>query len=170
MDKPVHLIEFETMLLSRYTLNPRFSSTKRVLDRSAYLLLNRLELEGPMSIRQLSSALQLDESTLSRQTNALLRAELVERIADPDCGLARKFRATAEGRRRLDTVRATNIAGISTVLTDWSADDVATFAAYLQRFNNSIEERAGNPWPRPDGEAATGSPAEPSQYETLHTP
>lgn len=155
MDKPVHLVEFETMLLSRYTINPRYGSSNGLLDRSAYLLLNRLTLEGPMSIRQLSNALQLDESTLSRQTNALLRAELVERIADPDSGTARKFRITTAGCDRLETVRTANVSGMDKVLDDWTPEEVATFAAYLKRFNNSIECRSGNRWPRPaDGHAA----------------
>lgn len=53
-----------------------------------------------MSIGQLSDAFGLDASTLNRQTAAMLRGNLVERIADPDGGIARKFRITAEGERR----------------------------------------------------------------------
>ncbi len=35
------------------------------------------------------------------------------------------------------------------VLADWSDEDIAGFADYLQRFNTSIERLAGKPWPRP---------------------
>lgn len=168
MDNPVHLVEFETMLLSRYTINPRYGSSNGLLDRSAYLLLNRLRLEGPMTIRQLSDALQLDDSTLSRQTNALLRAELVERIANPESGTARKLRITTEGRDRLETVRTAHVTGMDKVLAEWTPEEVATFAAYLKRFNNSIEERSGNRWPRPaDDDAATPS-AEPDPNALHH--
>ncbi|MFC7584962.1 hypothetical protein ACFQYP_15390 [Nonomuraea antimicrobica] len=36
------------------------------------------------------------------------------------------------------------------MLAGWSADDVATFAAYLKRFNTDIERLGGRPWPRPE--------------------
>jgi DNA-binding MarR family transcriptional regulator len=139
MDKPTHLIEFETMLLGRH----------RHLDRSAYLLLNRIHITGPMSIGQLSDAFGLDVSTLNRHTSALLRAGLVERIPDPDGGIARKFRLTDEGERWLREEREKNILGLEKVLAGWTAEDVAAFAAYLRRFNTDIEHLAGRPWPRP---------------------
>ncbi|WP_182903029.1 MarR family winged helix-turn-helix transcriptional regulator [Microbispora sp. H10830] len=139
MDKPTHLIEFETMLLGRH----------RHLDRSAYLLLNRILVTGPMSIGQLSDAFGLDVSTLNRHTSALLRAGLVERIPDPDGGIARKFRLTEEGERWLGEEREKNILGLEKVLAGWTAEDVAAFAAYLRRFNTDIEHLAGRPWPRP---------------------
>ncbi|GLX10113.1 MarR family transcriptional regulator [Microbispora sp. NBRC 16548] len=139
MDKPTHLIEFETMLLGRH----------RHLDRSAYLLLNRIHATGPMSIGQLSDAFGLDVSTLNRHTSALLRAGLVERIPDPGGGIARKFRLTEEGERWLGEEREKNILGLEKVLAGWTAEDVTAFAAYLRRFNTDIEHLAGRPWPRP---------------------
>ncbi len=139
MDKPTHLIEFETMLLGRH----------RHLDRSAYLLLNRIHVTGPMSIGQLSDAFGLDVSTLNRHTSALLRAGLVERIPDPDGGIARKFRLTEEGERWLGEEREKNILGLEKVLAAWTAEDVTAFAGYLRRFNTDIEHLAGRPWPRP---------------------
>lgn len=148
MDGPMDLVEFETMLLSRYTLNPHFRSANGLLERSAYLLLSRLAVAGPLSIRQLSDALRLDASTLNRQTGVLLRTRLVERIADPDGGIARKFRLTEAGRARLEAARAAGVEGLAKVLNGWPSEDVAAFAAYLRRFNNAIEALAGSPWPR----------------------
>ncbi|SEG88087.1 DNA-binding transcriptional regulator, MarR family [Thermomonospora echinospora] len=151
MDKPMHLIEFETMLIGRHrdTTMVRAIRGDRHLDRSAYLLLNRIQLEGPMSIGQLSEAFGLDASTLNRQTSAMLRAGLVERIPDPEGGIARKFHITEEGRHRLDSERAGNIRGLEKVLADWAPEDAAAFAAYLRRFNIDIERLTGKPWPRP---------------------
>ncbi|GAA1372438.1 MarR family winged helix-turn-helix transcriptional regulator [Streptomyces beijiangensis] len=150
MDKPVRLIEFETMLLGRYShlINPHVRRSGGRLDRSAYLLLSRIQMDGPMSIGQLSDAFGLDASTLNRQTAAMLRAEVVERIPDPDGGIARKFRITAEGEHSLDSDRAEYIAALEKVMTDWSSEEVATFAAFLQRFNSDIERLEGHPWPR----------------------
>ncbi|MBF6173647.1 MarR family winged helix-turn-helix transcriptional regulator [Nocardia blacklockiae] len=150
MDKPTDLVEFETMLLGRYTLNPRYRRDSTHLDRSAYLLLSRLSIDGPMSIGQLSDAFRLDASTLNRQTAALVRSGLVERIPDPQGGMARKFRVTDSGESKLAAERRANVEGLGRVLADWSADDVAAFAAYLQRFNTDIERLDGRPWPRPE--------------------
>jgi DNA-binding MarR family transcriptional regulator len=150
MDKPTDLIEYETMVLGRHSLaTSRARREGGLLERSAYILLSRLRVEGPMSIRQLSEAFDLDPSTLNRQTSAMLRGGLAERIPDPEGGIARKFRVTAEGERRLDAERGQIVAGIDKIMADWTPDEVGSFAAFLQRFNTDIERLAGRPWPRP---------------------
>ncbi|MFE6036940.1 MarR family winged helix-turn-helix transcriptional regulator [Streptomyces sp. NPDC056452] len=151
MDKPTHLIEFETMLLGRHLQlsAPRLRRNSQNLDRSAYTLLSRIRMEGPMSIGQLSDAFGLDASTLNRQTAAMLRAGLVERIPDPDGGIARKFRITEEGAQGLDAERSANIRGLEKVMAEWDPEEVAAFATYLKRFNTDIEHLDGRPWPRP---------------------
>ncbi|MEV8019157.1 MarR family transcriptional regulator [Streptomyces sp. NPDC086554] len=151
MEKPVGRVEFETMLLGRHShlYNPRTRATGGRLDRSAYVVLSRIQMDGPMSIGQLSDAFGLDASTLNRQTAAMLRAGLVERIPDPDGGLARKFRISAEGEHQLDADRADYTGGLEKVFSDWAPEDVAAFADYLQRFNGDIERLEGHPWPRP---------------------
>lgn len=151
MDEPIRRLEFETMLLSRHAhlFNAQARRASRRLDRSAYVLLTRIEIDGPMSIGQLSDAFGLDSSTLNRQTAAMLRAGVVERIPDPDGGIARKFSITAEGRRRLTEDRRRNTESLERVLADWSPDEVADFTALLHRFNGDIERLEGRPWPRP---------------------
>lgn len=150
MNGPVDLVEFESMLLTKYTLNPRFRSGNGLLERSAYLLLSRIELAGPQTIREFGDALRLDASTLNRQTRALLRDRLVERIPDPEGGIARKFQLTNAGLNRLHAARAVNIEGMTRVMADWTPEDIAAFGAYLRRFNRNIERLDGRPWPRPD--------------------
>lgn len=138
------------MVLGRHmTPVRRRADVENHLDRSAYTLLSRLQVQGPMSIGELSEAFGLDASTLNRQTAAMVRSGLVERIADPDGGLARKFRVTREGQERLSADRAENVHGLQLVLQDWPDDDVALLAELLQRFNADIERRDGRAWPRP---------------------
>lgn len=118
------------------------------LDRSAFILLSRIEAEGPMSIGQLADAFGLDTSTVNRQSAAMLRAGVAERIPDPGGGLARKLRITAEGRRRLRAERDWSAGGLRKVLADWEPGDVARLLESLTRFNRSIEGLTGKPWPR----------------------
>ncbi|MGP4050934.1 MarR family winged helix-turn-helix transcriptional regulator [Streptomyces sp. 2A115] len=148
--KPTDLIEFEATLLGRH-LNPltaRARGLRGRLDRSACLLLSRLQAEGPMTIGGLSTAFGLDASTLNRQTAAMLRSGIVERIPDPDGRIARKFAVTAEGERRLTAHRAENVDGLEKVMADWSPEEVAEFATLLSRLNRDIERCDGRPWPR----------------------
>ncbi|MYW68711.1 MarR family transcriptional regulator [Streptomyces sp. SID8379] len=139
------------MLLGRhgYLFGSRSRPADWHLDRSAYILLTRIQLVGPMSIGQLSDATGLDASTLNRQTAAMKRAGLVERIPDPDGGIARKFRITQEGEKSLDDDRARYLGILEGLLDDWSTDEVADFAASLRRLNHAIERLDGRPWPRP---------------------
>ncbi|MBW5247577.1 MarR family transcriptional regulator [Streptomyces poriferorum] len=147
MDMPVDRIEFETMLLGRH-MSLLTSRGGGRLDRSAYILLSRIRAEGPMSIGQLRDAFGLDTSTLNRQTAAMLRVGVVERIPDPDGGIARKFAITAEGEHRLDKDRAENRDGLQRVLAEWTPEEAAQLADSLARLNRDIERLDGRPWPR----------------------
>ncbi|SEP68585.1 DNA-binding transcriptional regulator, MarR family [Streptomyces sp. yr375] len=151
METPTHEVEYEQMLLSRHTfMNQRGGRRKNsLMERSAYILLSRIRVQGPMSIGELSDAFGLDASTLNRQTAAAMRAGLVERIPDPAGGMARKFRITDEGARSLDAEREGIVDVLDQVMRDWSDDDRTAFATYLRRFNNGIEAIGGIPWPRP---------------------
>ncbi|OMI40290.1 putative HTH-type transcriptional regulator [Streptomyces sparsogenes DSM 40356] len=120
------------------------------LDRSAYLLLSYLDTAGPMSIGGLADAFGLDVSTVNRQTGALLRAGLLERIPDPQGGLARKLRATTLGADALAADRERRRAGLARVLADWTPEEVARFEEALTRFNREVEADEGRSWPRPE--------------------
>ncbi|NJQ06677.1 MarR family winged helix-turn-helix transcriptional regulator [Streptomyces lonarensis] len=151
MSRATDEVEYEQMLLSRHAfLHHRGGRSKDgLLERSAYVLLSRLRVQGPMSIGELSEAFGLDASTLNRQTAAALRAGLVDRIPDPAGGMARKFRLTAEGARLLEEERRSIVSSLDDVMADWPEEDVAAFAGYLRRFNSGIERIGGRPWPRP---------------------
>ena len=67
-------IEYEQIMLSRYTIAHRRHSGG--LDRSVYLLMSRIDGQGPMTITELSQALRLDNSTLQRQVTAAIKAAI----------------------------------------------------------------------------------------------
>jgi DNA-binding MarR family transcriptional regulator len=141
-------LETELTLLARHHLHASQRGADRLLDRSGYHLLGRLE-HGPMSLKQLSEAFRLDPSTVNRQVAALLRAGLVERVADPDGGVARLLRPTAKGLDHLHRDRAAIQADVGKVLSGWDREDALRLCELLERFNTSIEELEGGPWPRP---------------------
>jgi DNA-binding MarR family transcriptional regulator len=140
-------VEYEQMLLQRHSLASY--GRGHGLERSAYILLSRIRVQGPMSISELSEAFGLDASTLNRQTAAAVRAGLLDRIPDPEGGIARKFTLTDEGAAALDAQREQILGSLDKVMADWSEDDLAAFAGFLKRFNTDIERHAGRVWPRP---------------------
>lgn len=141
-------IERELNLLSRHFLTT-VQHRDVSLDRSGYLLLGRLELEQPMSLRALAEAFRLDLSTINRQVAALRRRGLVERITDPGGGAAHLYRPTADGLQLLRRDRAVLQTGIEHVVGGWSAEQRAELHAVLLHLNTSIERLESRPWPRP---------------------
>lgn len=117
------------------------------LDRSAVALLACLDAGGAMSLSELRTVLGRDVSTLNRQTAALLRDDLAERIPDPEGGIARKFRISPAGKQRLDDERASNRTATKMLLDGWTDEEIEQFAAALERFNTAIEARSGRHWP-----------------------
>ncbi|WP_226900250.1 MarR family winged helix-turn-helix transcriptional regulator [Nonomuraea phyllanthi] len=135
-------IERELMLIGRYKELAAAAAPcpePRLERGSSYILLSRLEAEGPMSIGQLALAFSLDTSTVNRQTAVLLRDGLAERIPDPEGGMARKLRVTEEGLRRVAGEREHRLKGLASVLKDWTPEELAAFAEGLAHFNASIE-------------------------------
>ncbi len=143
-------IERELMILTRQremTAPHRLAGVDG-LDRSAYVLLSRIEAQGPMSVTDLVDAFGLAPSTLTRQTAALLKDGLVERTLDPEGGIARKFRMTRKGREMLRANREVVVDGIARVVAGWTPERLDGFIADLRQFNQDIEQITGRPWPR----------------------
>ncbi|MBF6466475.1 winged helix-turn-helix transcriptional regulator [Nocardia beijingensis] len=142
-------LTFELSLLSRHFPAALLRRPGFRLDRSAYLILTRLELDHPLSLRELSEAFQLDISTINRQVGAMLKQGLVDRVPDPDGGIARKVRASAKGLESLASDRMQSRQGIGAVVADWTEADVELLGKLIERFNQSVEDKEQNPWPRP---------------------
>lgn len=144
----LNVLERELTLLSRQYLKTQDRGLG--LDRSAYLILGRLEAEGPLTIKELAEAFGLDVSTVSRQIAALRRSLHVEPCLDPAGGTARRFRPSADGLLQLRTDRKRYAVGVERTIDEWSTADQERFAELLMRFNMAIEDLEGRRWPRPD--------------------
>ncbi|MFC4119017.1 MarR family winged helix-turn-helix transcriptional regulator [Nonomuraea zeae] len=143
-------IERELLILTRQRelTTPRPALGDDRLERSAYVLLTRLDIQGPMSIADFVEAFGLAASTFNRQTAALLKDGLVERTLDPNGGIARKFRITRKGAERLAAERGRLTTGVAKVLADWPSERLERFVADLEQFNMDVERLSGRIWPR----------------------
>lgn len=112
--------------------------TRGTLDRAAYLLLSRLDQEGPTGVKALAAGMGIDSSTVTRQVAPLVDSGLVKRTADPDDGRAVVLRISARGSDRLEEVRRSRRRLMTLLTEDWTEEERAAFCALLTRFNASI--------------------------------
>ncbi|MFJ7999855.1 MarR family winged helix-turn-helix transcriptional regulator [Streptomyces sp. NPDC096310] len=127
------------------------------MDRAAYLLLNRLDQEGPMGVKALAAGMGIDSSTVTRQVAPLVDTGLVKRTSHPEDGRAVVLQLSARGLAKLDEVRSSRRALMAQVTADWTEDERDSFTTLLTRLNGAFASRGAR---LPAGEQP-GTDAEP---------
>ncbi|SEO90103.1 MarR family winged helix-turn-helix transcriptional regulator [Actinacidiphila rubida] len=110
------------------------------MDRAAYLLLNRLDREGPMGVKALAEAMGIDSSTVTRQVAPLVDTGLVKRTSHPEDGRAVVLALSPRGRSRLEEVRDSRRRLMAQVTEDWTTQEREVFTGLLARFNTALAE------------------------------
>ncbi|NGO69097.1 MarR family transcriptional regulator [Streptomyces boncukensis] len=108
------------------------------MDRAAYLLLNRLDQEGPMGVKALAAGMGIDSSTVTRQVAPLVESGLVKRTSHPEDGRAVVLQLSPRGQARLEEVRSSRRELMQVVTDDWTDEERETFCALLTRFNTAL--------------------------------
>ncbi|MFD1175728.1 MarR family winged helix-turn-helix transcriptional regulator [Paenibacillus puldeungensis] len=131
-------IELEIAILYRRITSMTTSAKAGKLERSAYLLLHHIRLSGSIGVKALAEEIQLDVSTVSRQTAALEHKGYVTRQPDPADGRAYFLRLTKLGEEEYLNYRQARLAHIRQLLENWSEDESQQFGQLLQKFNQSF--------------------------------
>jgi DNA-binding MarR family transcriptional regulator len=113
------------------------------LQPAAYALLARVDELGSVRAGDLGSYFGIDKGAISRQVALLERVGLVARAPDADDGRARRLVVTDEGRKRLEHARSGRRRLVREQLDRWPAEEVATLARLLGRFNRQMDAAAG---------------------------
>ncbi|WP_426509841.1 MarR family winged helix-turn-helix transcriptional regulator [Dactylosporangium sp. McL0621] len=119
----------------------KWNEAGRGLERPAYVLLNRIAVDGPFRLSALAADVALDLSTVSRQVAALESAGLIGRYQDPHDRRASLVEVTELGREVFAENRARWLAIWEDLLSDWTPHQRAEFAELFTRLNESIAER-----------------------------
>jgi DNA-binding MarR family transcriptional regulator len=141
-DEVLGTIETQVALLMRLGEATRRSTEvkpHRALDRAAYVILRRLQQDGPQNVSVLAAALNLDGSTVTRQVTALQKDGLIERRRDPRDGRGTVIEATALGLQQVEAVREARRSLYGTVLRDYSGAEREELAATLERFTAALD-------------------------------
>ncbi len=108
------------------------------MDRAAYLLLNRLDQEGPMGVKALAGSMGIDSSTVTRQVAPLVDSGMVKRTSHPEDGRAVVLQLSPRGKARLEEVRSSRRDLMARVTDDWTAEERDLFCDLLTRFNIAL--------------------------------
>ncbi|MEU8541935.1 MarR family transcriptional regulator [Streptomyces sp. NPDC048717] len=137
-------LQHQVAVFARRAEQTRLAGTGQLrtsMDRAAYLLLNRLDLEGPMGVKALAAGMGIDSSTVTRQVAPLVDTGLVKRTSHPEDGRAVVLELSARGRTRLEEVRDSRRQLMAEVTEGWSADERESFCTLLTRFNSALSAR-----------------------------
>jgi DNA-binding MarR family transcriptional regulator len=111
------------------------------MDRAAYLLLNRLDHEGPMGVKALAAGMGIDSSTVTRQVAPLVDTGLVKRTSHPEDGRAVILQLSPRGTARLEEVRSSRRQLMALLTQDWAEEEREVFCTLLTRFNEALSAR-----------------------------
>ncbi|MFG2625144.1 MarR family winged helix-turn-helix transcriptional regulator [Streptomyces sp. NPDC048473] len=111
----------------------------------SYTLLAHIDDRHGCRATDLAAHYMLDKSTVSRQIGALEKLGLVERHPDPDDHRIQVLHPTEAGTQALASTQASRRSAYQERLADWTADDLASFAEYLLRYNAAGDTSATAP-------------------------
>ncbi|WP_037916253.1 MarR family winged helix-turn-helix transcriptional regulator [Actinacidiphila yeochonensis] len=107
------------------------------LSLVSYTILAHLEDQQGCRATDLAAYYLLDKSTVSRQVAALEQAGLLERRRDPADHRVHVLHLAPRGVELLASARTRRRDTFQERLADWAPEDLARFAAYLVRYNES---------------------------------
>lgn len=150
-------LQHEVALFARRAEQTRLGGVGQVrnsMDRAAYLLLNRLDKEGPMGVKALAASMGIDSSTVTRQVAPLVDTGLVKRTSHPEDGRAVVLQLSPRGVARLEEVRSSRRQLMAELTRDWAPEEREVFCALLTRFNGALSARTA-----PSGVSGTDAPS-----------
>lgn len=143
VDPLLESIQHQVALFARRAEQTRLGGVgqaRNSMDRAAYLLLNRLDQEGPTGVKALAAGMGIDSSTVTRQVAPLVDSGLVKRASHPDDGRAVVLELSPRGRQRLEQVRTSRRDLMAVLTKDWTPQERDVFCSLLTRFNIGLSE------------------------------
>ncbi len=103
------------------------------LDRGGYWVLAKLASLAPIRLSDLSAALELDPSTVSRHVKTLWHAGLVGRESDPGDRRAALLTPTDAGREALEASRRLRLQALADAMAGWPEAERTLLVELLER-------------------------------------
>jgi DNA-binding MarR family transcriptional regulator len=110
------------------------------LGKEAYWMLVRVDEFGPMRSSDLAAVLKVDASAISRHSQKLVAAGLLERTIDPVDGRACLLAVSERGREAMEEAVSFRRAQLAELLNEWSDRDRAHLTALLDRLADDLQQ------------------------------
>ncbi len=142
-DETLSALEHEMGVLVRRLRRVIAERAKMVhpdLSPVAYSMLMALYDSGPRRASDLVDQFSIDKGAVSRQVQALLELDLIERSPDPEDRRAAILAITDEGRGRLQTIMQSRRDEVRGRLAGWETQELSDFVTALGRYNATLED------------------------------
>jgi DNA-binding MarR family transcriptional regulator len=141
-DETLRALEHEMSILVRRirrVIAERARMLHPELSPVAYSMLLALNDSGPRRASDLVDMFSIDKGAVSRQVQALLELDLIDRTPDPEDRRAMILAISEEGHRRLANISTVRRSELGEKLGDWSESDLSGFVRSLSRYNAALE-------------------------------
>ncbi|MBP2437159.1 MarR family winged helix-turn-helix transcriptional regulator [Microbacterium amylolyticum] len=126
-----------------------FAQFRRVLAENAdrlhagmlpgtYKLFSVIARRAPITAKELAASLSIDKGQVSRMVRELEDLALVARSPDPNDGRSSVIEPTENGRQRLEAARGAQEHTLTTIMREWSIDDIERLGDLLHRLTARI--------------------------------
>jgi DNA-binding MarR family transcriptional regulator len=108
------------------------------MSRSAFILLQRVQANGPLSMGELARLAHMDAGATARKISQLEREGYITRCSSTTDGRVILVRTTPQGRAVAQRIAKTLKNHMSEALDEWSDCDLQTFSTLLERFLSDL--------------------------------
>lgn len=109
------------------------------LTQYSYLTLRAVRVKGPLTIGDVAAEMGMDHSQASKRVSQLERVGLIVRSTDANDRRSSVVSISPEGRDLLDTVRATQLDGLTTLLAPIDTADRNVYEPLVQRYVETLQ-------------------------------
>lgn len=122
------------------TLVNEFDKANVKLTVEQYFLLNMLNCEGGLILKELAEIVSVDKSSVLRQINSLEEHQFVARATDPEDKRRKIIYITPPGTEALDEAREVDLKIDRKISRSLSDKELQTFEDVLENLHKSITE------------------------------
>jgi DNA-binding MarR family transcriptional regulator len=130
---------------------PRLAHFEQPVSLVPLAVVHRL---APARVKDVACELHVDMSVASRQLAALASAGYIRRDQDPDDRRAQLVSPTEEGKQALQRAHDRIVGVFASALADWSAEEITSLTAGLDRLRTDYERAVNLPIELPNQKEA----------------
>jgi DNA-binding MarR family transcriptional regulator len=140
-----HLMRLSTVLNRSQLVERAMEHVGLPLDRPGMTVLLTLHLaRGPLRVGEIAARMQVVGPHVTRLLHDLERADLVQRVVDPNDQRARLIELTDKGAAAAGRYVEAIVGWFTGAVADWSEEDRHTFGRLLMRFVEDLQAKVAD--------------------------